>query len=151
MADYSVYSGMVGWNNPTLKGIYPEDLPPGWKLPFYNTQFRCVYLPLESWREASDQQVRDWLIDTQEGFRFVLGGHLSEDAALLSKAARFGEKGVLEREAQIDWLDGKVDMRGLAARMQAASARGQPLFVIARDISPAELGQVNELIGILGL
>ncbi len=151
MAGYLVYSGTVGWDAEVLKNVYPEDLPKDWKLSFYNTQFRCVFLPLESWSLANEQQIQIWLNDTQEGFRFLLGGAIDENAGLMRKAACFGAKGVLEHEAQIVWLDGKVDMRALAARMQALSGHGQPLFVIARGIGSAELAQLNELISILGM
>jgi uncharacterized protein YecE (DUF72 family) len=152
MNNYIVYLGAVGWRHEAWRGdFYPEDLPEDWQLSFYNTQFRCVYLPAEYWRNASDEEVANWLQDTQEGFRFVLGtaDGFAEDAA--RRAGRFGERGVLEDGADILWLEGEPDLRDLAQRMQKAAQGGSPLYVISRAATLAQLGKIRELMEVLGV
>ncbi len=152
MDNYIVYLGAVGWRQEAWRGgFYPEDLPEDWQLSFYNTQFRCVYLPAEYWRNASDEEVANWLQDTREGFRFVLGtaDGVAEDAA--RQAGRFGERGVLEDGADILWLEGEPDLRDLAQRMQKAAQGGSPLYVISRASTLARLGKIRELMEVLGV
>ncbi len=152
MSNYIVYLGTVGWRQEAWQGgFYPEDLPEDWQLSFYNTQFRCVYLPADCWRNASDEEVASWLNDTQGGFRFVLGtaNEFAEDAA--RQAGRFGERGVREDGADILWLEGEPDLRDLAQRMQKAAQGGSPLYVISRASTLARLGKIRELMEVLGV
>ncbi len=152
MSEYIVYQGAIGWAHASWKGdFYPEDMPGDWQLPFYNTQFRCVYLPFELWRNASDEEVAYWLHETLAGFRFVLGvaaGFNEEDSR---KAGCFGERGVLEDRVEIAWVKGEPDMRGLAQRMQKAAQDGVALYVISQEAKLPQLGKITELIGVLGL
>jgi len=152
MSCYGVYSGTVGWRHASWKGdFYPDDLPEDWQLSFYNTQFRCVYLPAESWRNASDETVANWLQDTREGFRFVLATPDGDSEEADRQASRFGERGVLENGADILWLEGEPDLRDLARRMQKAVQDGAPLYVISRAATPAPLGKIRELMEVLGV
>lgn len=152
MSHYAVYQGAIGWQHPGWHGdFYPEDLPGDWQLTFYNTQFRCVYLPFESWRRASDAEVAGWLADTHAGFRFLLGTAGGLDAEDARRAARFGERGQLESGAEVVFVEGAPDLRALAARMQAAAQTGGPLYVISRDADLAQLRQISELMGVLGV
>jgi hypothetical protein len=152
MSNYIVYSGSVGWAHGAWKGdFYPEDLPEDWQLSFYNTQFRCVYLPPAMWRDAADEEVANWLHETREGFRFVLGtaeGFHEDDAA---KASRFGERGVPESQADIIWLEGEPDLRDLAQRMQKAAQSGAPLYLISREAALPQLGKIGSLMEVLGV
>ncbi len=152
MSNYIVYLGSAGWSHAAWRGnFYPEDLPEDWQLSFYNTQFRCAYLPHEQWRDASDEEVSAWLRETIESFRFVLGGAAQSDAGEVEKAARFGERAVREAEADIYWLAGEPDLRELAKRMQKAAQSGVPLYVISRDAALAALGKARELMDVLGV
>lgn len=151
MSCYSVYSGAVGWMHASWRGdFYPEDLPDDWQLSFYNTQFRCVYLPYPLWRDVPDEEVAGWLRDTREGFRFVLQMPENSDAETARLAGRFGESGVSEQQVDILWLEGKPDLRDLAQRMLKAAQGGSPLFLILRDGAPGQLRQVGELMDVLG-
>lgn len=152
MSNYSVYSGAVGWAQAQWAGsLYPEDLPEDWQLSFYNSQFRCVYLPYALWRKASDAEVAAWLHDTKQGFRFVLQWPegVDEDDKLLAR--RFGERAALEGQCDLLWLEGAPDLRKLAQRMQKAAQSGSPLYLISRDGSLAQLRQVSELMEVLGV
>lgn len=152
MSDYLVYLGAVGWAHAAWKGdFYPEDLPEDWQLSFYNTQFRCVYLPHALWKNATDAEVAGWLDDTLERFRFVLGAPETFDEQDAAKARRFGERGIAESQLDIVWLEGEADLRELARRMQKAAHGGAPLYVISRDGALAQLRQAGQLMEVLGV
>ncbi|MEW6132453.1 MAG: hypothetical protein AB1591_04720 [Pseudomonadota bacterium] len=152
MSEYIVYLGTVGWEHGAWQGdFYPEGLPADWQLSFYNTQFRCVYLPFEQWKNATDEEVSGWLHDTREGFRFVLGTGQTLDESDRRKAARFGERGVLEGEAGIAWIEGEADLRDLARQMQTAAQGGIPLYLIAREATLKPLQRIGELMQVLGV
>lgn len=152
MSAYLVYLGAIGWEHEAWRGdFYPEDLPEDWRLSFYNTRFRCVYLPFELWRNAAADAVAGWLHDTHEGFHFVLGApaRLSEDET--RKAGRFGARGLLENAAAVLMYEGEPDWRDLARRMQKAAQTGVPLYVISRDAALPQLEKAAELMGVLGV
>lgn len=152
MSDYLVYLGAVGWAHAAWQGdFYPDDLPEDWQLSFYNTQFRCVYLPPALWKNASDAEVAGWLDDTLERFRFVLGAPETFDGQDAARARRFGERGVPESRLDIVWLEGETDLRELARRMQKAAQGGAPLYVISRDGALAQLRQAGQLMEVLGV
>jgi uncharacterized protein YecE (DUF72 family) len=149
---YIVYQGSQGWGHEGWAGdFYPVDLPADWQLPFYNTQFRCVYLPYALWRNAGDEDVACWLHETRNEFRFVLQAPACPDARDLASAARFGERGMPEAGADIVWVNGEPDLRKLAQRMQAAAQSGVPLYVISQDASLPQLRKITELMDVLGV
>lgn len=152
MGNYIVYAGAIGWEHDAWRGdFYPEDLPEDWQLSFYNTQFRCVYLPFEIWRNAKDEEVADWLFDTQEGFRFVLGVQGELDDADKRAAGRFGERGIVEGGDYVIWIQGEPDLRELSRRIQAAAQSQLPLFLISRDGALKPLQKIGELMQVLGV
>ncbi len=152
MSDYLVYLGAVGWAHAAWQGdFYPDDLPEDWQLPFYNTQFRCVYLPHVLWKNATDEEVAGWLYDTQERFRFVLEAPEALDERDAHKAARFGERGVLESRADLVRFSGEPDLRDLAQRMQKAAQTGVPLYVISQEAALPQLRKIADLMGVLGV
>lgn len=147
---YTVYSGAVGWEHPAWAGdFYPEDLPDEWQLSFYNTQFRCVYLPYERWSTASAEDIDRWLNETQDGFRFILQVPADKSEIDESNLRRFGVRGILENQADLLWLEGKQDLRDLAKRIQIALNGGIPVHLISRDGDLAQLMQVSELMALL--
>jgi uncharacterized protein YecE (DUF72 family) len=126
-------------------------MPEDWQLSFYNTQFRCVYLPYSTWRSATDEEIGAWLQETQERFIFVLqvADIANEDDR--RKALRFGARGLADNEIDLHWLNAAPDMRRLAQRMQQAAASGVPLFIISREGRLSQLRQVGELMQVLGV
>ena len=152
MSEFGIYSGAVGWNFPHWReSFYPEDLPKDWQLAFYNTQFRCVYLTCEVWSKASDEQVNEWLNETQERFRFVLQDPDGLDPDLVSLAERFGQRGVLERDIKLHWLKGQTDLRKLADQMRQMVKEGEAFYLVSNDGDLAKLRQITELMDILGV
>jgi uncharacterized protein YecE (DUF72 family) len=152
MSDYIVYVGAVGWRHEAWQGdFYPEEMPEDWQLSFYNTQFRCVYLPFDLWRNATDEAVAHWLYDTQAGFRFVLEAPAAPSEDDLRKAARFGERGLLEDRVDIVRFEGEPDLRNLAQRMQKAAQTGVPLYVVSQEAALPQLRKIAELMGVLGV
>lgn len=152
MSNYSIYLGAIGWNHPHWRGdFYPEDMPEDWLLAFYNSQFRCVYLPYETWSKASDDEISDWVRETREGFLFVLEAPGSQDEKRSLFAERFGKRGIFEDKAEIVWLEKEAALRDLSRRIQKAMQSGMPLFLISRDGSMAHMRQVKELMEVMGV
>lgn len=151
---YYVYFGLVGWDDQD-KGFYPEDLPEDWHLAFYNTQFRCVYLPLERWIKASDKDFDIWLTETNESFRFILESPniQTEKASQLIQGLiqRDSERILFDSSVDVTWVENHQDLRELASLMQTALERSRPLYVILRSVNPTLMRQVNELMEVLGV
>lgn len=150
-AMYYIYFGTVGWRGkPSLQALYPPDLPEDWMLSFYNTQFRCVYLPYDVWVNADDAEVRSWLRDTRDDFRFVLENKTPANSEDPLRAGRFGDRGVLESSVDLVWVEPGCDLRRLASRMQDAIETGRALYVVSRDGDLTLMRQIGELITVLG-
>ncbi len=147
-----MYLGSVGWVHPEWQGdFYPEDMPEDWQLAFYNSQFRCVYLPFEQWRKSSDAEIKNWLQEAREGFVFVLQKADDSDDETSRLAQCFGAKGIFSDQIELVWLEEETDMRQLAQRMQKSVQSGIPLFLIARDSSLTHMRQVKELMDVVGV
>lgn len=152
MRSYYLYTGTVGWSHLAWHArLYSEDLPTDWRLSFYNTQFRCVYLPYLIWQSASDEQVAFWLSETQEDFHFVLGKPDEGTVADLERSARFGERGKLENEVDIFWLESGTSLRALARIFNQSVEAGRSLYVVAKNEDLAQLRQAEELMNVMGL
>ena len=150
--NFYLYSGTVGWaDNNELDVIYTEDLQEEWKLTFYNTQFRCVYLPFNIWAKFMEAEVGALLDEVQDGFRFVLESPKENGPLNVNLINKFGDKCVMEGEVDIHWLAPGTSMRDLAKIMQASINSGCPLYLISRETDLALLRQVNELIEVLGV
>ncbi len=152
MANFIVYLGAQHWRHETWHGdFYPDALPEDWQLPFYNTQFRCVYLSADEWQKAGELEIAGWLQETQPGFRFVLGGMSAMDEEAMRKAECFGERGVMENRIDILWANGETDLRELAGRMQKAAQSGIALYVIANNADLSQLRKISNLMSVLGV
>lgn len=152
MANYIVYLGARHWKHGAWQGdFYPPDLPEDWQLPFYNTQFRCVFLPAEIWQQAGEEEIAAWLQETRADFRFVLEGVSGMSEADARKADRFGERGVMADRIDIIRMTGDPDLRELAGRMQKAAQNGVALYVISDDGALPQLRKIGELMSVLGV
>lgn len=148
---YYLYSGTVGWTGSKgFESFYPEDLPEEWRLAYYNTQFRCTYLPLEVWTKLTEPEITVLLDETQGGFRFVLESPKEEEKYTYNIINKIRIKCVVEDEVDIHWLEPGISMRELAKIMQSAINTGHPLYLISREADLVLLRQVNELIEVLG-
>ena len=144
-----VLSGAVNWVHPAWnRGFYPDDLPEDWLLPYYNTQFQAVYLPVHAWQEVSEATWKQWLEDTHSGFYFVLQAESGTTAKPASERVLLATP---EWEAaHVWWLDEAPDLRALAQRMAQQAARGEPMFVFSRSGDLALLQQVDALKQVMG-
>lgn len=150
-ANYYLYSGTVGWmGGKELEVFYPQDLPEEWKLAYYNTQFRCVYLPVDIWAKFTEPDIAALLDEVQDDFRFVLESPKGKNHENISIIKKLGCKFVMENEVNIHWLAPGTSMRDLAKIMQSAINSGYPLYLISRETDLALLRQVNELMEVLG-
>jgi hypothetical protein len=144
---YLICTGAEDWLHPDWRGgFYPEDLPDDWLLPYYNTRFQAVYLPVARWQAASADDWARWLDDTQPGFRFLLeaeGGEIPVHPRVIEVTPDWAA-------AHVWWLDEAPDLRALAHRASEQAAAGETLFVISRQGNLDLLEQVNTLRQVLG-
>jgi len=152
---YRCLLGAIGWEHDAwIGGFYPEDMPPEWRLSYYNTHFECVLLPYHHWSTQTVETLGTWREDTLERFRFLLEhppGALSEPDraridALSPKAVLLGP----EENERVLWFDAASDPRDLAERLQAKAADGQTFYLLSLDASQAKLGEVRTLLDVLG-
>lgn len=151
-ANCKFYTGSAGWEHPQWEGgFYPDELPPEWRLAFYNTAFPCVYLAYEAWSGRDLQTLGAWVEDTLERFRFVLepnpaGLSDGDQARLEVLAPRIGSL-----DGQVVWLEGKPDLKRLAGELERLAGCAGPVYLISRDHDLEAMSQVKTLLEILGL
>lgn len=146
------YIGSAGWEHPQWEGcFYPDELPPEWRLTYYNTAFPCVYLAYEAWSGRDLQTLRAWVEDTLERFRFVLepnpaGLSDGDQARLEALAPRIDPLG-----GQVVWLEGKPDLKRLAGELKRLAGSAGPVYLISRDHDLGAMNQVKTLLEIMGV
>jgi hypothetical protein len=147
--------GAIGWDHDAwIGGFYPDDMPPEWRLAYYNTHFECVLLPYREWGARGVKELTAWREDTLERFRFLLEhppGALTEDDraridALADKAVLLGP----EQNECIIWFDATGKPRELAARVQAQGARGETFYLLSLDANQPKIDEVRTLMEVLG-
>ncbi len=152
---YSVYLGTIGWEHPDWNGsFYPEDLPEDWRLAYYATQFRSVFVPAEYWARASDRELAVWVEETRPEFRFVLEEGEPGFGKAREITAVLGERlaGFFKREAPpLVWFDGGTDLKALKAGIEAAGQGEYPLFLMSRDADVVVMERVRTLLDLMGL
>lgn len=63
----------LGWDNVALRQhFYPEDVPSDWYLTYFANYAMAVIIPTEMWLAADDEQIADWVAQTQDNFWFYL-------------------------------------------------------------------------------
>lgn len=150
---YAVYLGAAGWNEPVWGDeFYPEDMPEDWRLAFYNTQFRCVYLERGAWAGLEPEVWAQWANETHESFRFVLetSGSAEADA---SAAVAFGGRAVLVASVQaagLIWFDAASELRQLMAQVGEKAASGT-IYLLSRDADLNRLFEVRTALELMGL
>lgn len=145
--------GAIGWEHPAWDGtFYPEDLPPEWRLNYYNCAFECVYLPYATWRTTPLETLAAWRQDTLEHFRFLLEAPptpSNADAALLDT---LGEKAIVVHPRQgpiLVWLEPDANLRPLAQQLQALE-QAAPIYLISTSGDLVQLEQIRTLLEVLG-
>ena len=157
---YQCYLGTVGWDHPEWQGpFYPDDLPPEWRLSFYNTTFDCVYLSYAQWSVVDPGVIEGWVDETQDRFRFVL--ELGNRTLSQSDKARIhkfnGKLGLLDDQdarqdrSRLIWVDANPDLKQLAQIIQSNTAAGFIVYLISCSPDLAAVEQLRTLMQILGL
>jgi hypothetical protein len=142
-----VLLGVAGWEWPHWDGsFYPSDMPPEWRLAYYNTQFPCVFVPKTQWLGESAETLGQWHEDTHSGFLFLLE---CSPGATVPKA--LGEKArcVSAHDGGITWFDRHTDIKALAAALVQETCGVR--YVLSRDGDLAQLERVRTLLVLLGL
>ncbi len=155
VADYNIFVGAEGWRHVHWQHtFYPEGLPEEWQLSFYNTQFRCVYLPRSFWETCSIADAETWLADTQANFRFILEPpdrttrHITAFLNAMAGRALLDEAGHERRE--LLWFSPVPDLRALGRRIQEAVGQGRRLYLLNREAHLPSLERVRSLVEVMG-
>ncbi len=140
--------GAENWKHAAWRGsFYPDDLPDEWLLPYYNTQFKAVFLPAAAARLATPQDWLNWLNDTLEEFVFIVEESPGLQVPVSGRVQRASPGWLAEH---VWWLDDDPDLRALAKRIAEHAATGVPLFVVSRRGDLAALRQVEALREVMG-
>lgn len=150
--EYVVYLGTRDWRHePWVGGFYPEDMPEDWRFAFYATQFSCVWLEAAQWRGAAPDEVRTWLEEAPEGFRFLLQRAPGVGPAPLPDVWASDRCVSLEEEdGHIVWFDPGSDLRVVSERVRGAGPDG-PVYLLSRDNDLAAVERVRTLLELLGI
>lgn len=153
---YHCYLGSIGWDKPEWVGaFYPEDMPPEWRLSYYNTHFSCVYLPYPLWHQTPVGELAHWRDDTLERFRFLLeppppDEASAEDAARLAALAPKALLAAPREGPAMLWLEPGADLKIVAQALQARVAAGETVHVVSLSGDYPQLEQMHTLFEVLG-
>ncbi len=137
--------GAIGWDQPAWSShFYPADMPTDWHLTFYNTQFACVFLPEETWRQADTAAHATWAADTHEEFMFLLEGARPEE---LPGELAGRVRGVDRNDPALIWFDRETPLKALAARITQSEA---PCYLLSADGDLGQVERVRTLLELLG-
>lgn len=159
-ANYSCYLGTQGWDHQHWRdNFYPSDLPEEWRLAFYNNVFNCVFLHYSVWSSVDLKKLAAWSEDTGEHFKFVLQAprlQSQDQERFECLHKRIGlvidDKGeILRGKGECVWLQGEVDLKSLANRLQTNASYAHPLYLLNVDADLTQLEKVKTLLNLLGL
>lgn len=158
---YRVHVGAVGWEHDHWRGsFYPDDLPPDWRLAYYNQWFDTVLVPRGRWEQATPEELRRWSEETLDRFRFVLDlGEQPPSDADLQRAAALESKlgmwypcpGSMDRGAALRWIEPGESLKELGNRVRQLADRQPEVYLIGRRPDAAFLNQVVTLLELLQL
>ena len=154
---YQCYVGSLGWDHADWLGtFYPDDLPPEWRLTYYNNFFNCVYLPYQAWSTQPINVLSQWLEDTQPSFRFLLeinAASAIQDAAKLQLLApRTGLLvDAIKSSDQLIWIDTYPDAKSMSQGLLLPRTPEHPIFAISSSHQLESLRLVQTLLEVLGL
>ncbi|MEW6677573.1 MAG: hypothetical protein AB1421_06600 [Pseudomonadota bacterium] len=142
--------GVAGWLWPAWEdGFYPADMPPEWRLTYYNTQFSCVFLTRGQWKQLSPREWEIWAEDTHDEFLFLLetqnnGGNETPPAPLQGRAQLLSAQ-----DSCLIWFDAESDLKTLAAQLSALP--DSPHFLLSKDGDLGQIERVRTLLDLMGL
>ena len=150
---YRCYLGAIGWDHAAWIGaFYPEDLPPEWRLSYYNTSFECVYLPYALWSKTPLETLAAWREETLDHFCFLLEAPPVVSNVDKTRIAALSNKALIvtpHAAPTIIWLELGADLKQLAQTLQAQTAV-PPLYLISVSNDYAQLEQARTLLEVLG-
>jgi uncharacterized protein YecE (DUF72 family) len=156
-----VHVGAVGWEHDHWRGsFYPDDLPPEWRLTYYNQWFDTVLVPRTRWERASAEELSGWSWDTLDRFRFVLDvGQQAPTTEELERAAALAPKlgmwypcpGSTDRGAALVWIEPDGNLKELSQRVRNLADEQPEVYLIARRPDAAYLNRVVTLLELLRL
>ena len=155
IVDYSIYVGAADWRHAHWRNaFYPEELPEEWMLSFYNSQFRCTYLPFLQWENNLASVAKSWLADTQPNFRFILEPPDLMNEHTVHFLEAMGNRALLDRvdlaSSQILWFPPEPDLRLLGREIQLAIDQGRTLYLLNREAHLPALEKVRSLVEVMG-
>ncbi|MDH4285537.1 MAG: hypothetical protein OEV35_09495 [Gallionellaceae bacterium] len=151
-ATYQVHVGAAGWEESKLPGFYPDDLPPEWRLTYYNNFFSCVYLTYAEWSGQQDATIQQWLNDVLPRFRFVLQlPAAGPSVADIEKLQGLGEQvGLLvagnKAPQGLIWLEDFAGPQEAVQQAKKLVERGEQVFIVSRANNFALLENVSSLL-----
>ena len=154
---YQCYVGSLGWDHAEWEGtFYPDDLPPEWRLTYYNNFFNCVYLPYEAWSGQAVSTLSQWLVDTLPSFRFLLqinADSATHDAARLQLLAPCSDLLVIDSPQSLDqliWIDTYSDVKAMSHRLLMPMCPEDPVYAISRSHHLESMRLAQTLLEVLG-
>lgn len=130
-----------GWLGPEWKELYPDDLPPEWRLDYYGNEFSAIIVPASDWQAVSIDEATHWLEEAPQGFRFFWEIADGDDAARLLEL-------VAGIDTELDKLGGwlfrsgvKLDhdlLRRLTANFPGAAYGDSPVPTVQTEQLAAE-------------
>lgn len=138
--------GLPGWIN-VGGDFYPQELPDDWRLAYYAQCFECVWLPRVTWTPVAPAEIRVWLDEVPEHFRFLLEGFAGDtlpflDAQLLLAAPSPDDGGVLLRPGR------EPDLRALGREIPRYVEAGTPVYLLAETtLQAGPLQILRDLLG----
>ncbi|MDP2833689.1 MAG: DUF72 domain-containing protein [Pseudomonadota bacterium] len=140
--------GADGWDRPEWSdAFYPPDMPEAWRLTYYNTQFDCVFLAAQVWRQADAAVYEAWAADTHEHFLFLLEGARPE---ALPEELAGRARGISRDDPRLLWFDRQTSLKTLAAQL-APLGNEAPLYLLSRDGDLGQVERVRTLLELMGL
>lgn len=142
----NVRVGAMDWRDPAWTGaFYPADMPEEWRLSYYASQFNCVFLKADIWRNATTTELGKWCDDVHSQFVFLLerDENSTIPIALGHKAIMVGSS-----DERIVWFERGSDLKQLASRLKSAPA---DMFLISQDGDLAQMERVGTLLELMGL
>lgn len=157
MLSYAVLHGVVDWCQPDWSGVfYPEDMPEDWQLSYYQTHFRCVWLPADKWVREDPRTIAKWVGDVHSGFRFILEAlpnkeaEVAEYAVQLAAFSGFALGPWSKDHSALVWVDEDGHFKTLAERLSHADIE-HPCVILVEPASYTTLERVDTLIQIMAL
>lgn len=144
----NIRMGSMDWRDPAWTGpFYPADMPQEWRLTYYASQFNCVFLEANIWRNDVLSGLDQWCDDVHSQFVFLLedGENSTPPEALAQKAIMVGSL-----DPRILWFDRNSDLKQLAAQIRSG-ASDREIFLISRDGNLAQMERVGTLLELMGL